>query len=139
MEQLARFYLKMPARHRNLELLSRCIDLLLTELPDPTALEQLIYGIKLAVHEVASNVIEHAYGHEQGEIEITLQFEPHNKRFMAKLYDTGGAFDASQAPSPNLDIPQESGYGLFLAQQMMDEVSYQRQLDGNHWQLVKHL
>jgi serine/threonine-protein kinase RsbW len=139
MEQSALFCLKMPARYRNLELISQCIDLLLIELPDRVGQEQVIYGIKLAVHEVANNVIRHAYSHEQGILEIALQFEQSRKRFTATLYDTGAAFDTAQALAPNLDVPQESGYGLFLAEQLMDEVNYQRQPDGNQWRLVKHL
>lgn len=138
MEQSALFRLEMPARYRNLALISQCIDLLLTELPALGQQDQVIYGIKLSVHEVATNVIRHAYGHEQGTMAIALQFEAPLKRFTATLYDTGVAFDIAQAATPNLDVPQESGYGLFLAEQLMDEVNYQRQADGNHWRMVKH-
>jgi anti-sigma regulatory factor (Ser/Thr protein kinase) len=129
----------MPARYRNLAVVTQCIDLLLADLPDLTAQEQIIYGIKLAVHEVANNVIRHAYGHEQGEMEISLTFEEPTRRFIATLYDTGAAFDPDQVSTPDLDVPHESGYGLFLAEQLMDEVNYQRQADGNHWRLIKHL
>lgn len=139
MEQSENFCLKLPARYRNLELLSHCIDLLLADLPDRTAQEQIIYGIKLAVHEVANNMIEHAYGHEQGVLDITFQFDMSSTCFSATLHDTGAAFDAMQAPAPDLDVAHESGYGLFLAAQLMDEVNYQRQADGNHWRLVKRI
>ena len=137
MEKSEVFCLKLPARYRNLELLSHCIDLLLADLPDRTEQEQVIYGIKLAVHEVANNMIEHAYGHEQGVLDIALQFDASSTCFVAMLHDTGAAFEAMQAPTPDLDIAHESGYGLFLAAQLMDEVNYQRQADGNHWRLVK--
>jgi serine/threonine-protein kinase RsbW len=129
----------MPARYRNLAVVTQCIDLLLADLPDLTAQEQIIYGIKLAVHEVANNVIRHAYGHEQGVMEISLTFEEPTRRFIATLYDTGAAFEPDQVSTPDLDVPHESGYGLFLAEQLMDEVNYQRQADGNHWRLIKHL
>lgn len=118
-------------------MLSTCIDLLLAELSDPTQHEQVIYGIKLAVHEVANNIIEHAYGHEEGILEISLDFDPPTRCFSANLHDTGSAFDATNAPTPDLAVPQEGGYGLFLATQFMDEVTYQRQADGNYWRLVK--
>lgn len=139
MDQLVEFCLKMPARYRNLTIITECIDLLLTDIPDHTAQEQSIYGIKLAVHEVANNVIRHAYGHEQGVMEIILHFESAMQRFTATLFDTGAPFDPTQAPLPDLDVPQESGYGLFLAEQFMDEVNYQRQADSNHWRLMKQL
>jgi len=139
MEQPARFSLKMPARYPNLVVVTQCIDLLLTDQLGLVEQEQIIYGIKLAVHEVANNVIRHAYGHEEGVIEITLCFEESTRHFTATIYDTGAAFDPSQASAPDLDVPQESGYGLFLAEQLMDEVNYQRQADGNHWRLMKQL
>lgn len=139
MEQSEVFCLKLPARYHNLRLLSDCIDLLLAALPDPIQQEQIIYGIKLAVHEIANNVIDHAYGHEQGVLEISLHFDAPASRFIANFHDTGVAFDATSAPTPDLDEPHESGYGLFLAAQIMDEVTYQRQADGNHWRLVKQL
>lgn len=137
MEQPEVFCLKLPARYRNLGILSTCIDLILAALPEPAQQEQAIYGIKLAVHEVANNVIDHAYGHEQGVLDISFEFDAATHCFTAHLYDTGAAFDASKAPAPDLDIPHESGYGLFLAEQLMDEVTYQRQPAGNHWRLVK--
>ncbi len=139
MEQSAHFCLKMPARYRNLTVITQCIDLLLADIPDLAVQEQSIYGIKLAVHEVANNVIRHAYGHEQGVMEITLHFEAATQRFTATLFDTGAVFDRVQAPAPDLDVPHESGYGLFLVEQLMDEVNYQRQIDGNHWRLMKQL
>lgn len=137
MEQPEVFWLKLPARYRNLEILSTCLDRLLADLPDLAQQEQVIYGIKLAVHEVANNVIDHAYGHEHGVLEISFMFEATTRCFTADLYDTGAAFAAGRAATPDLDIPHESGYGLFLAEQLMDEVSYQRQSAGNHWRLVK--
>jgi serine/threonine-protein kinase RsbW len=147
MEQPETFYLKLPARYRYLKLIGEAIELLFAELQDQQhgqhqgqpQQDQIIYGITLAVHEVANNVIEHAYGHEQGTLEVTLQFEPLSNRFTAHLHDVGAIFDPSPVITPNLDTPQESGYGLFLAEQLMDEVTYLRQADGNHWQLVKHL
>lgn len=137
MEQAEVFWLKLPARYRNLGVLSTCLDLLLADLPDLAQQEQVIYGIKLAVHEVANNVIDHAYGHEGGVLEIAFTFDAATRCFTAQLYDSGTAFDASSAPPPDLDIAHESGYGLFLAEQLMDEVRYERQANGNHWRLVK--
>ena len=129
----------LPARYRYLKLIGESIELLLAGLPNQPSQEELIYGIKLAVHEIANNVIQHAYGNEQGMIEITLRFDPIANCFTATLYDTGVTFVQGEVFTPQLDEPKESGYGLFLATQLMDEVSYQRQPDGNHWQLRKKL
>ncbi|MBX3013836.1 MAG: ATP-binding protein [Caldilineaceae bacterium] len=139
MEKPETFWLKLPARFRYLKLITDGIELLLAELPQRAAQETVVYGLKLAVHEVANNIIEHAYQDEEGLLEVTLQFDPTSARFTAHLADTGLRFDAAQSTTPSLDEPQESGYGLFLAQQFMDEVTYTRQADRNHWRLSKQL
>jgi len=139
MEQPETFCLKLPARFRYLQLVGESIDLLFGEWKEQLGQEQLIYGIKLAVHEIANNVIEHAYGHEEGIIEVILLFDSHTHCFTAEVSDQGAAFDPSQVITPNLEEPQESGYGLFLAKQLMDEVTYTRRPDGNQWRLVKRL
>jgi len=139
MEQAETFCLTLPARYRYLKLISDCIDTLLEEIPNRLEKEQIVYGVKLAVHEIANNVIEHAYGNEQGEFKLTLQLDTRTHDFIAQLHDTGRAFVPATVIEPNLDEAQESGYGLFLAEQLMDAVTYRRQPDGNHWRLVKNL
>ncbi len=139
MEQAETFYLTLPARYRYLKLIGDCIDALLEELPNRPEKEEIVYGVKLAVHEIANNIIEHAYGNEQGEFKIILQLDTLTHYFVAHLHDSGRAFVPTAVVEPNLDEIQESGYGLFLAEQLMDEVTYRRQPDGNHWRLVKDL
>lgn len=139
MEQPETFCLTLPARYRYLKLIGDGIDVLLEEQVGQALDTQFIYGVKLAVHEIANNIIEHAYGHEQGELKVILQLDRQAACFVARLYDTGKAFDPTAVLTPPLDEPQESGYGLFLARQLLDEVHYTRQPDGNHWHLVKKL
>lgn len=137
MEQIEILSLILPARYRYLKLIGESIDLLLAELSNQPSQKELIYGIKLAVHEIANNVIQHAYGNEQGSIEVMLHVDPIANCFTATLHDTGATFVQDAIMQPQLDEPQESGYGLFLATQLMDEVSYHRESDGNHWHLRK--
>lgn len=139
MEQAETICLTLPARYRYLKLIGDCLEALLETIPDRLEKEQLVYGVKLAVHEIANNIIEHAYGQEQGEIQLTLHLDPLTHYFTAHLYDTGRVFTPGTRTDPNLDEIQESGYGLFLAEQLLDEVTYQRQPDGNHWRLAKDL
>ena len=136
MEQTEIISLTLPAHYRYLKLIGESIELLLAGLPNQPERKELIYGIKLAVHEIANNVIQHAYGNEQGTIEVTLHVDLVAKCFIATVHDTGVTFQG-EVTTPSLDEPQESGYGLFLATALMDEVNYQRQPDGNHWHLQK--
>lgn len=103
------------------------------------------HNIQLAVHEVCMNIIEHAYANEPGgRIALTLTVEPPNgvqaRRLIIELHDTGAhSFDPAAVAAPNLDVPQVGGYGLFLVQQLMDEMFYDPQPNDHRWRLVKNL
>ena len=101
--------------------------------------EGMLYNMELAVHEICSNIVEHAYaGQPAGRIEVTLTLSsrPH-RELSVELRDTGRPFDPGGIASVDLDVPQEGGYGLFLAEALMDEVQYERQKGRNVWRLSK--
>jgi serine/threonine-protein kinase RsbW len=129
--------LNLPAQYRYLSLVGSCIRELVQSLEETTLSTDLVYGLQLAVHEICNNIIKHAYGHEEGRLMLSLTIQPSRRTFVADLYDTGRAFDPQGVPAPNLDVPHESGYGLFLARQLMDEVHYDTHTGRNHWQLCK--
>lgn len=104
-----------------------------------TELSAIAFDVELAVHEVCNNIIDHAYGHENGQIAITLCYAPRTKQLHIDVQDTGPPFDASTVVPPNLEQPQTGGYGLFLANQLVDEVTYTRVENSNIWHLTKQL
>jgi serine/threonine-protein kinase RsbW len=86
-----------------------------------------IYAVQLAVDEVSSNIIEHAYGGESQElIECTCTLTPVS--LIITLKDCGTHFDPSQISDPDLvsDIEgrQPGGLGLYFMRQLMDEVTF---------------
>lgn len=107
------------------------------EPPNPAT----VYNIQLAVHEVCTNIVEHAYADGAPGaivIDFALIASP-ARRLFVDICDKGKPFDPAQIAPPDLNQPQEGGYGLFLADALMDEVSYERRGDENHWRLVKAL
>ena len=77
--------------------------------------------------EACSNIIEHAYGGEdKGEIECTCNDT--NDGLEIIIRDDGRPFDPKLIPSPNfsveLDELKPRGAGLFLIQNMMDDVDF---------------
>ncbi len=133
--------LELPAKLQYLNILGVCIEAILEGLDALEALETLSYTIQLGIHEICTNIIQHAYVQEQEEqrITITMVIKTGPRRLLVTLFDTGIAFDLTTVQDPNLDEGQIHGYGLFLAKRVLDEVTYSRQPDGNHWQLVKML
>ncbi len=137
MQPPTRIEFTIPAEYQNLEKISTTIDKIINRVKFAEDPEQTIYTIKLAVHEICNNIIEHAYQEQGGSIRIKLTVDEIAQQFITDLYDAGSAFDPSTVAMPDLSTPQEAGYGLFLARELMDEVHYTRQGDENHWQLVK--
>jgi serine/threonine-protein kinase RsbW len=104
--------------------------------------EQAIRDLQLAVDEVCSNSIRHGYGGQEGQIEVSVERLGHSIRVVVR--DWGMAFDPEQIPVPDPDVPLEErslgGLGLFLVQQVMDDVRFEfNDSKGNSVTMVKRL
>jgi sigma-B regulation protein RsbU (phosphoserine phosphatase) len=92
----------------------------------------------LALSEIVTNQIQHAYLGQGGCIQGRLTIG--QNEVTADLYDQGIEFQPPGDETRTVDPanPPERGYGLRLAQALLDECSYTRIGDGrNHWRLVK--
>jgi PAS domain S-box-containing protein len=95
--------------------------------------------IELAVNEAASNIMKHAY-HGRADQRIQLDADVCPGRLSIRLHHLGDSFDPSAVPPPALDGSRESGFGIYLINQTMDEVRYSRDDRGrNCIALVKKL
>ena len=101
--------------------------------------EDFIYLVELAISEICTNIIRHAYVGKEGNLDgrITLL----NNGIQLDFYDTGISFDPNTVPQPKItDQLIEGGYGLHIVRQVMDVVSYEHHPKrGNHWYLLKLL
>ncbi len=112
----------------------------LSGLPGGSRGDDFIYLIELAISEICTNIVKHAYAHSTGHIkgQVTLL----NNGVQLDIYDTGKGFDPNTIPQPQADPNnlREGGYGLHIVRQIMDVVSYECDPDdGNHWHLIKFL
>lgn len=131
--------LDLPATYTSLTLLRACVTELIMQC-DVVEHDPVMYSVQLAIHETGANIIDHAYrGDFSQRFTATLSLWRKDRQVVIELYDTGAAFDFESAPKPDLDVPQERGYGLFLIQQTMDEVVYEPRATGNYWRLMKQL
>jgi serine phosphatase RsbU (regulator of sigma subunit)/anti-sigma regulatory factor (Ser/Thr protein kinase) len=111
----------------------------LPALPSGPNANDFIYLIELAISEICTNIIQHAYAGKKGQIDgyITLLEDG----IMLDFYDSGISFDPASVPEPRSDpshLP-EGGYGLHIVRQIMDVVNYEQVEQGNHWHLEKYL
>lgn len=107
-------------------------------LPPGSGANDFIYLIELAISEICTNIIQHAYSGTKGRItgHITLLEDG----VLLDFYDTGRSFDPTSVPEPKADPHHliEGGYGLHIVRQIMDIVVYDQDTTrGNHWHLGK--
>jgi serine/threonine-protein kinase RsbW len=139
MQSRADVQLALPATHRYLNIVGAVVAELLAR-EDGLAEPQVVsYNVQLALQEICANIVDHAYDGEGGRLEVAMSVVATPWRLVVELSDTGRSFDPSDAPEPDLEAPQEGGYGLFLARALMDEVSYAASAERNCWRLVKQL
>lgn len=132
--------LDLPARHHYLRLISDSIADLLKLADGVHDVETTVYNIQFAAHESCTNIINHAYsGRPEGRIEITLTLDFERQRLEIELEDTGRPFDWNSYTSPNLTEAQIHGYGIFIMNNLMDNVKYTSLAGRNRWFLVKNL
>jgi PAS domain S-box-containing protein len=93
--------------------------------------EEKIGALELAVNEAASNIMRHAY---LGRVDqwIAIEAEAFQTQISVRLHHLGDPFDPSAIPPPVLDGSQESGFGIYLIQQSVDDVRYYRDERGRN-------
>lgn len=100
----------------------------------PSAFDDL----RLAVDEAVTNIITHGYD-GPGDIELDLTAE--GSDLIVRLRDQAPPFDLASAPPVDLSPPGErenpGGFGVFLMQSVMDDISQQATETGNELTMVK--
>lgn len=139
LEQEPTIRVSIPAAFQYLNVVGEAIRALLERAIESDTQAELINSVELAVHETCTNIVKHAYSGDDGRIEVTLTLADDPRRVIVDTRDTGRSFDLFQVRAPDLEAVQERGYGLFLIQNLMDDVNYRANDNGNHWRLVKRI
>lgn len=100
------------------------------ELPMPA-----VFQVNLALEEAVVNVMNYAYPGETGR-PVTLSVDGDSKLMTFQLMDEGIAFDPTSHEAPDLTLSAEErpigGLGIFLVEELMKEVRYERSEDGKN-------
>lgn len=136
---VATLHLEIPAAYAYLQIIGTCISSLLQNESSLPEKETVPYNVELALHEACTNIIEHAYAGVPGQIKMTFTLVEKPKKLIVELFDNGRSFDFPSIQKPDLDEPQIRGYGLFLMQELMDQVEYWPGAEGNSWKMIKKL
>lgn len=82
-----------------------------------------VAAIGLATGEAAANIILHVY-HSEPNRPIGLAVTVDDEQARVALKYVGDAFDPRSVPLPDFDAGRESGYGLYLIDQSVDQVTW---------------
>jgi serine/threonine-protein kinase RsbW len=86
------------------------------------------FEIELAVTEALANAVEHGCRHDPGKtVEVCVECDK-GRGVLIIVRDPGEGFDPATVPSPlhGQQVYQEGGRGVFLINQLMDEVRYEK-------------
>ncbi len=100
----------------------------------------VLFQVKLALEELALNIIQHGYGESGHEFDVMI--DSGSRSLTIELVDDAPAFNPLEdAPAPETDASVEDrklgGLGVYLVREMMDEVRYARSNGKNRLTLVK--
>lgn len=108
--------------------------------------DDAVFQVQLACDEACTNVIEHAYQEEEGEIEVGYMVKA--GKFVITIRDFGLRFDPSTVPEPlvfsgqpvDIDALEVGGLGLHFMRKLMDEITFTfDQKKGNLLVMTKRL
>jgi serine/threonine-protein kinase RsbW len=95
-------------------------------------------GLVVAVAELCTNAIRHAYEGATGQ-PITVSVSAGEDPLVIEVEDFGKPFDEHAYSVPDLDALPEHGLGLYLVRQLVDQLSFDVERErGTRWTLVKH-
>lgn len=106
-----------------------------------------LFQLNLALEEAVVNVINYAYPGETGKpVTITaetLTTTNATERIVFILTDEGVPFDPTKVKEPDVTLPAEKrgigGLGIYLVQQLMEDVTYKRAEHKNILYMVYHV
>jgi serine/threonine-protein kinase RsbW len=127
------YFVRGLAVPESLDLLQNLLQQVRSDHPDLDEVDLSMF--ETAIVEIHGNVIEH--GSPPGEVVYAFELRVHDDRLVGILADTGSAVPDLSRLDELPDELAESGRGLWLAKETLDELEYRRVGDRNTWKLVR--
>jgi anti-sigma regulatory factor (Ser/Thr protein kinase) len=102
--------------------------------------KDLISSCELAVQELLTNIIDHAYQGDARQV-ITVHLQVEGSQLLIETEDHGASVEGLNMTGVSMPDPcdfQENGYGLAIVSLLMDEVTCRREAGKNMWRLTKN-
>ena len=133
----AKVELRLCGPMDHLRLVWQTGETLLESVPFQEDPEGTRYNVLLALQEMVTNVLRHAYqGDEKRPVEV--QFEAAGDGIAVTLRDQGPEFNPLEVDSPeprsSMQAIPDGGYGIMIARMVMDTIDYRRE---RGWNVVR--
>ena len=87
-----------------------------------------LFTLTVAIEEVFVNVAHYAYGDDEGDVTLSIDFDEGTRTVTFRMADSGVPFDPLKKPDPDITRPAEErdigGLGIFITKKAMDAVTY---------------
>lgn len=117
---------KFPAK---IDVLPEVISLVEEILETCECSMKLQMALCVAIEEVFVNVAHYAYGDNEGEVTLKIEFNENTREITFKLIDQGIPFNPLNKEDPDVSLSAEEreigGLGIFITKKTMDRVSYE--------------
>ena len=115
--------------------ISRLVTALEAFAADAGVAHDVMFRVTLALDEIVTNVMRHAYPPADDRQEIVVRVSADQDVVTAVVEDTGVAFNPLTVPPANVDAPIEDrpigGLGMHLVRSIAQSVTYLREGDRN--------
>jgi anti-sigma regulatory factor (Ser/Thr protein kinase) len=96
--------------------------------------DDIVWEIRLVLEEIVTNIISYGY-EDKAEHEIAVSIVNGEEDITVSVRDDAKPFNLLEYPGPDLEIPLEDrgvgGMGIHMVREVMDEINYKREDDGN--------
>lgn len=98
--------------------------------------EECAFAVEIALAEALANVVRHSFRGEPDHV-VPVRLHIDDREARITIRDRGEPFDPRPYCPPDLDDPSTGGYGVYLIEQVMDEVIREPTSDGTVITLIK--
>lgn len=125
---LVRMQLSLPTEARYVGMMRNVAQCVMADIGAPGDASE---DVQLAVTEACANAVRHS---DVNEYVVHLNVD--DSLCEVEIVDLGGGFDPPVVPAPGAN-DMENGRGLFLMQELVDDLQFTRDHDGTHVKLTK--
>jgi serine/threonine-protein kinase RsbW len=100
--------------------------------------DTLAYHINLVLTEAMVNAIKYGNANDPEKM-VHVVINIMNNELHIRVHDEGQGFDINSIKSPDFDLLEDRGRGIFIIKSLMDRVTYQPCDTGNVLEMTKKL